>query len=147
MLKKTLLIGALMAAAQAVQAEPDYYLVSGFVSKHGKDGHTYRENNYGIGVEQRQAGYSNHVGYYRNSVDRDSFYVGRSFRYQLGDSAVSVGVFAGLVTGYRFAVTPFLAPVVEIQVSKRWAVNVVALPPVPSVTPYVVAAQLKYRFK
>ena len=125
-------------------AENQYLLTTGFVSHHAKG--EYRENNYGIGLEVRpnpQLSYN--VGYYRNSLDRDSYYAGVQYR------AITVGNFAfggmvGAVTGYRHSITPMALPFVEWSY-KRVVVMATAIPPIPGVTPFTMAVQLKWRFK
>lgn len=110
----TLVMGAALASLTLLtstahafeQVDPGQALISGFASKHLKT-NKFRENNYGIGY-RTETGYL--AGYYRNSEDRDGFYVGREFHFQVA-SHVRLGVMAGVVTGYKKRdVMPLLLP-------------------------------------
>lgn len=136
-----LLLGVLAAPAYS----GEHWVTTGFLSHHAKG--EYRENNYGIGYEFHKDGRSYHVGYYRNSLDRDSVYAAVGFRiFDLGRSA-TLGVIVGAASGYNLAITPIALPVIEWTPTKSFGINFIAIPPIPNVTPFTAAIQFKWRFK
>lgn len=111
-------------------------LLSGFATHHFQ-GQGWRNNNTGIGY-RFDNGMA--VGYFRNSEDRDSFYVAKEWRYKY------VGVLAGAVTGYSGGkVIPLVMPELVLDVGK---VEIAALinPIKIRETPQFVAFQIRYSF-
>jgi len=135
---------SVVASPNRPVAETKYSLTTGFISHHAKG--EYNENNYGIGLEIRSPDAQWNVGYFRNSLDRDSFYVARGFRLLNLGSSLTAGVVVGATTGYHLAVTPIVLPFVEWRMTDHLAVNFLAIPPIPNVTPFTAAIQLKWSF-
>ena len=144
----TLVIGATFASFALLtgsahafeQVDPGQALISGFASKH-LNTNKFRENNYGIGY-RTETGYL--AGYYRNSEDRDGFYAGREFHFQVA-SHVRLGVMAGVVTGYKKRdVMPLLLPEVLLTVS-RYELALTMVPKLDKL-PSTLAAQLRFKF-
>ena len=146
--KRKSLAGVVLAllpfCAVSAETTATHYLTSGFVSHHAKG--DYRENNYGIGYEIRQGRFAYSVGYFRNSLDRDTFY-GAVGYHAWTNGPVSVGLVGGLATGYPYPVVPMVIPFLELTLSKSIELRFFAIPPIPDVTPFTAAAQLKWRFK
>ena len=127
-------------AGAAEQGE--HWVTSGFVSHHAKG--DYNENNRGIGYEYRKGKFGDSAGYYLNSLSRDSVYAGVSYRLY-DNGTVAAGVMGGIVTGYNYPIVPLALPFLQLTAGS-FAVMVTASPPIPNVTPFVVAAQFKWRF-
>jgi|SRR5271165_1816172 len=98
------------------------------------------------------------LGYFRNSLDRSSFYVGALYTPKFAQWRwLRLGAMGGIITGYnygRFGIGgpnnrtgPVLAPVAITQFG-RFGVNVILIPPIPDDNlPFTVGFQAKYRFK
>lgn len=103
----------------------------------------WNEVNLGGGLEYRL----NHrfhlaAGTYRNSIHRQSFYVGVGI--ESGDNkTVGFGLEGGLITGYEIPVVPSLIPYVRFGERDGVNLKVMAIPPVKNLTPAVVALQLR----
>lgn len=115
---RNLLVALFIAAAHAEAKAADIGVIASLFSKHFDTDATFNERNYGIGVHlynDAQSAYTT-AGYYRNSLDKNSLYVGGG--YKLGD-VISVGIEAGLVSGYtKGRVVPFVVPTVWIGPAK-----------------------------
>lgn len=90
----------------------------------------YNEQNYGLGLRFQTEHHFTMIGGYRNSLYRDSFYVG------VGKEFYSYGPFsfrllAGLVTGYMIPVAPMVLP----EVVARFGRLGVAINFVPHIGP------------
>jgi hypothetical protein len=96
-------------------------------------------------------------GYFRNSLDRPSFYAGALITPELTDWRwIRLGAVAGIISGYnygRFGVGgdhrtgPLFAPVAITQFG-RFGVNFILVPPIrQSNTPFTLGFQARYRFK
>lgn len=136
-------IAALVICGPARAQEYGVSVISGFASRHDAAG--YNERNHGFGIRADRgtlAGWS--AGYYRNSIGRDSYYVAREWQWHVA-GPVHVGAMAGGLTGYRYAVTPFVAPELVLRFD-RLEVAVLYLPRIANVTPQLWAAQLRWRF-
>lgn len=71
------------------------------------------------------------VGYYRNSIQRASFYGGRTWRL-LDRGWVQVEVTAGFLTGYKPGhVGPLLLPAVSFPIGQKTRLQVVPIPKIP----------------
>jgi len=121
--------------------------------------HPYREFdefNPGIGLEcARTPHWAAAFGYYRNSLDRPSFYGGAIYTPGIVDwGAVKLGLMGGIISGYNYGrygigtnheTGPVLAPTV-ITTLGRFAANFILIPPIPSDhLPFTVGLQVKWR--
>jgi hypothetical protein len=136
-----------LAGAAAAEDEwltrvtPNETALSGFVSKHFGYSRKFNEINYGAGYRWSE-GFM--AGYYRNSLDRNGFYVGREFQWRLS-GPFNVGLVVGGVTGYAWAVTPMVLPELVVKFKPvEFAFSVI--PPIPNVTPAAVVVQARYLF-
>jgi hypothetical protein len=96
-------------------------------------------------------------GYFRNSLDRPSFYAGALYTPQFAHWGwIRLGAMGGIISGYnfgRFGVGSsnrtglVLAPAAIAQYG-RFGLNVILVPPIPDDNlPFTVGFQAKYRFK
>jgi hypothetical protein len=96
-------------------------------------------------------------GYFRNSLDRPSFYAGAIYTPELAHWGwLRLGVMGGIISGYnfgRYGVGPndgtglVLAPTAIAQFG-RFGVNFILIPPIHADNlPFTVAFQAKYQFK
>lgn len=121
------------------------YLTSGFLSKHLGTDQKFNENNGGIGFIAPSGLLG---GYYRNSLDKDSFYLGKEFKTGLlgNDKAgVDIGAILGAVTGYNKSVMPLALPELIGRIGDHNAA-LTMVPPIRGVTPATVALQYRRRF-
>lgn len=99
-----------------------------------------RNDNYGLGYKTDDALL---IGYYRNSVFKDTFYVGKEYMF-----TENLGVVASLATGYKEAsgldVTPMVAGILRLPVTKKINLNVTFTPPVGS---YIGVVHLAFGYK
>lgn len=87
-----------------------------------------KENNIGFGVEYDTGQTKSAIGFYRNSLGRNSTYLTESYLpLKLGD--LKVGVTVGCVTGYLLPVTPAIALAASYQY-KHYGVNFTIIPDV-----------------
>jgi hypothetical protein len=113
----------------------------------------------GVGVEcaiTRQWAAS--VGYFRNSLDRPSFYAGALYTPQFAHWRwFRLGAMGGIISGYNFGrfglggpnnrTGPVIAPTAIAQFG-RFGVNFILVPPIPEDNlPFTIGFQAKYRFK
>lgn len=115
------------------------------VSHHYSDRREYNEVNIGLGLNvAHRGGMRTHLGYYRNSLDEDSFYVGASTEicrrpFCLGSNFVAI-------TGYAADVVGGALPVIS-YIRENYRMNLVYVPEVrgrtPAVTFYSVEVPLR----
>ena len=128
-------------------------------SHHIHPSRDFDEFNPGAGIEcERTPQWAVVAGYFRNSLDRPSFYGGAMYTPQfLHWSWFRLGAMGGIITGYnygRFGIGgpnnrtgPVLAPLAITQFG-RFAVNFILIPPIPDDNlPFTVGFQVKYRVK
>lgn len=96
------------------------------------------------------------AGYFRNSLDRPSFYGGAVFVPQFADwRRVRLGLMGGIISGYNFGrfglggennrTGPVLAPAAITRFG-RFGVNFILIPPIPQdKLPFTVGFQARYR--
>lgn len=146
------------ATAQTVARDgPEWWANVNLVSYHLGDeddflgpGERFNQENWGAGVElQWRPQHGASAGYYRNSVDEDSWYA--LYHYtplQLGRH-VRVGGMVGAVTGYPGYNDGGLAPagglVAKIE-RGRVGANLIYLPYFKDVTPHTLGLQFKVQF-
>ena len=123
--------------------------------------HPYRQFddfNPGVGFECSVAPqWSASLGYFRNSLDRPSFYAGALYTPQFAHwTWFRLGAMGGIISGYnfgRFGVgsnkrTGLVVTPVAIAQFGRFGLNVILVPPIPDDNlPFTVGFQAKYRFK
>jgi hypothetical protein len=151
-----LLAAAGTARAQTLRDRPQWWGNVNLVSYHFGDedeflapGQSFNQENWGGGVEvQWRPRHAVSGGYYRNSLDEDSWYA--LYHYtplQLG-RFVRVGGMVGAVTGYPNYNDGGIAPagglVAKIE-GGRVGANIIYLPKIRDVTPNTVALQFKVR--
>jgi hypothetical protein len=121
--------------------------------------HPYRhfdEFNPGVGVEcsvnpQWEAVF----GYFRNSLDRPSFYAGALYTPEFAHwKWFQLGAMGGIITGYNYGqiglgqnnrTGPILAPVAIARFG-RFGANFILIPPIPEDRlPFTIGFQAKYR--
>lgn len=94
------------------------------------------------------------IGYYRNSLDRPSFYGGAIFTPDFAAwSVLRPGVMGGVVSGYNYGrygigsnrrTGPILAPTAVYRLG-RFGANFILIPPIKSDNlPFTIGLQLKY---
>jgi hypothetical protein len=124
--------------------------------------HPYREFdefNPGAGLEcSITPQWATAVGYFRNSLERPSFYAGALYTPEfLHWRWLRFGAMGGIISGYNFGkfdigstnnrTGPVVAPVAITRFG-RFAVNFILIPPIPADNlPFTVGFQAKYRFK
>lgn len=136
-----LLLGAALSPARA--DDEGIWLTTGEWSRHTNESeHKYRQNNTGIGIQaDLSVDQSVVVGYYNNSIHRDTFYMGTTYTPLHFYGAKFGGVFA-MATGYSQLVPA--VPIAGLYTSyayQRAGINFMWLPHV------VAAVQLKWRIK
>jgi hypothetical protein len=76
------------------------------------DNHNFREKNYGLGIRYSHEDFGLQIGAYKNSIYKDSMYVGIDWNIiqtkVYGCLDTEAGVYYGAVTGYKYAVTPIV---------------------------------------
>ena len=122
--------------------------------------HPYRhfdEFNPGVGIEcSITPQWSASFGYFRNSLDRPSFYGGAIYTPEFAHWGwFRMGVMGGIISGYNYGqiglgqnnrTGPVLAPAVMTRFG-RFGVNFILIPPIHEDNlPFTVGFQAKYRF-
>jgi hypothetical protein len=114
--------------------------------------------NPGVGVEcSVTPEWAATVGYYRNSLNRSSFYGGAIYTPEFAHwSWVRLGLMGGIISGYNYGdygigsakrIGPVLAPAV-ITGWRRFGANFILIPPISADNlPFTIGLQLKYRFR
>jgi hypothetical protein len=123
--------------------------------------HPYRDFddfNPGAGLECGVAArWAAALGYYRNSLNRPSFYGGAIYTPGIVDwGAVKLGLLGGIISGYNYGrygfgtrheTGPVLAPAV-ITTLGRFGANFILIPPIPADNlPFTIGLQLKWRIR
>jgi hypothetical protein len=96
----------------------------------------YNEHNPGLGFTLDQGKWSYSLGYYKNSVYRDSAYVSAGWSTEVLPYA-RLGFIAGVVTGYKPYPVPLVLPRLSLS-TERARINIMAAPAIPHVTPAVI---------
>jgi hypothetical protein len=134
MIKKLILIAATLIAT-SVSAQTTVQL-------HGLSWHktgTFNERNYGIGIRnQINRDLAFQVGYYKNSVNKDTFYSVINYT-PLTVGPVAVGVFGGFASGYK-------SPLVGGAMVNIGYVTVRIIPEIRNVTPLTVGLEVGIPF-
>jgi hypothetical protein len=81
------------------------------------------------------------VGFYRNSIRKESLYIAETF------SLDSIDLTVGGVTGYSKPVVPLLVPSVKFGLGDGWAGRVTMIAPIPKLTPLAFHFSVEYNFR
>lgn len=132
----------LTLATPAASAADNLWLSFGTLSHHFNREKDYRESHPTLGLTLKRESSNWHPigGYYRNSLDKHSFYAGAIYRPQKWPC----GVILDVVTGYDLALTPRLVPTCGIEY-RRFGVDLLAIPKIPNVTSGLVAVSFRVR--
>lgn len=139
----TALLATLAASANAMpeldefstSPHQDWLTISGASHHFQPDRREWREVNPGLGMERAFTGtpWVATIGYFRNSYDRNTFYLGgRWMPLEIGP--IRLGAFGLLATGYPSPI--LILPAASIQAG-RFGANLVALPNLPGYSGYV----------
>ena len=114
------------------------------VSKHTNTSNYHNERNWGFGIERTWAGRNWQIGSYRNSYHKNTSYIMTELTsYQITDT-LRFRLNGGLVTGYRYPITPMVLPVWTYE-RKNWGFDLLTIPPVAG-RMGIFALQVKFRF-
>jgi hypothetical protein len=127
-------------------------------SHHIHPNRQFDDFNPGVGIEcSVTPQWASSFGYFRNSLDRPSFYAGALYTPQFAHWGwFRLGAMGGVISGYnfgRFGVgannrTGFVVTPAAIAQFGRFGLNVILVPPIPDDNlPFTVGFQAKYRFK
>ena len=98
-------------------------------SKHLNTDIEFNENNLGIGLTSETPTSLATLGYYKNSLGKDSVYAGAGVKKRFGkDLYLDLGIVGGGVTGYDKAITPMALPMVSIGLKDMWKINLLMAP-------------------
>lgn len=113
----------------------DWLTISGVSHHFQSDRRDWREVNPGFGMEREFTGtpWVTSAGYFRNSYDRNTFYLGGRWM-PLGIGPVRLGAYGLLATGYPSPI--LILPAASIQAG-RFGANLVALPNLPGYSGYL----------
>jgi len=122
-------------------AHRDWLTLSGLSHHFQPDRRDWREVNPGAGLEREFTGtpWTASAGYFRNSYDRNTFYLGGRWM-PLAAGPFRFGAFGLLATGYPSPV--LVLPAVSAQIGRVGA-NLVALPNLPGYSGYL-GLQLRF---
>jgi hypothetical protein len=141
LLARLLAIIALAIVPTITQA--GWYLIPG-ISKHVNTTTEHNEYNYGIGIEEEWRSRNWQIGIYKNSYWKTSTYVMAeltSFRFS---DTMRFRLNGGLVTGYRYAITPMVLPVWTYE-GEKYGFDALTIPAVAG-RMGIYAVQLRVRF-
>ncbi len=122
-------------------AHRDWLTLSGLSHHFQPDRRDWREVNPGAGLEREFTGtpWTASAGYFRNSYDRNTFYLGSRWM-PLAAGPFRFGAFGLLATGYPSPV--LVLPAVSAQIGRIGA-NLIALPNLPGYSGYL-GLQLRF---
>jgi hypothetical protein len=150
---------SLSARAEAAELCPAGWWADAMIASHHiNPDRKFDEFNPGVGLEcSVTKQWAASVGYFRNSLDRPSFYGGVVFTPELTHWGwFRLGLMGGLISGYNYgrwgigpngSTGPVLAPTIITQFG-RFAVNFILIAPIPEDRlPFTIGFQAKYRFR
>lgn len=113
-MRLTIILLSLMVAISA-SASTDVYIH--LASKHFT-GKNQNENNLGVGVQYTKKGVTGTVGTFKNSYDKQSYYLGAGKRWRIANN-VTASLLVGGVTGYEeykggMKVLPIIVPQIDV---------------------------------
>lgn len=134
----------LVAWCCSANAEESWYNITG-ISKHTNTTTKHNERNWGLGYETVGPWNVNwQFGYYHNSFWKPTTYITAELTsYHITDT-LRFRINGGLVTGYRYAVTPYILPVFTYE-NTHWGLDMLTVPSVGG-RQGIYAIQLKLRF-
>ena len=140
-------IAAVGRAVQTVSSASTWAVAS-VGSVHIKPDRDYNTHNFGIGIERTDGAMSYAVGFFRNSMNRNSGF-GMVGYAPLQFGLVRLGVEAGLINGYPEyhggRIGPAAACLARIE-GRYVGANVHYIPRIPGKTPETIGVQIKARF-
>jgi hypothetical protein len=151
-----LCIAPVVAAQDTATRTAEWWANLNLVSHHLGDeedflapGERFNQENWGAGVEvQWRPRHAVSAGYYRNSVDEDSFYALYHYTPLQFGRHVRAGGMAGVVTGYPGYNDGGPAPagglIAKVE-GERVGINLIYLPYIRDVTPHTLGLQFKLR--
>ena len=109
--------------------EGDKSLVVNGASRHFDSPVQMNERNHGFGILAEKEGKYLTAGGYKNSEDKNSYYAGGGVKKRYGnDYYIEPGVLAGVVSGYKNAVTPMVLPTLGVGKKNVGALNFMYTP-------------------
>jgi len=112
---------------------------------HEDDDEDFNEFNPGIGLEYHLDGYYFSGGFFENSIDRTSAYMGIGTERSIGADWFGLGILGGVVTGYDSGFSPRLAAVPYILLKNgRASLKTYYLPAVGDVDSDAVGFALRF---
>ena len=109
-MKNILAVCATLLSITVAKADDMSFIAHGY-SKH-LDNHNFMERNYGVAMRYGREDYGIQTGVYRNSINNTSFYFGvdySPFQYKTnGCISFEAGPYYGVVTGYKYDITPVI---------------------------------------
>lgn len=135
----------LIALAVGEAKADEWWVVSTVGSYHFERSKDYNENNFGLGIERTfDKNFSQVAGYYQNSFDRQTLYVGIKY-LPVNVNDVRLGVTLFLATGYHGLTEGALfIPLLTMDYHYgRMGLSILSLPDPKS---GMIAAQLKWRW-
>lgn len=144
-----ILATSLLVTSVPSEAEELWVNIGG-VSHHSSG--EYNEQNWGIGIETSLSSTRKEtrvgMGYYKNSINEDSFYVAGNtnfYSFTTWQNEYKFGLLYGLVSGYEeYFIVPMLSPTLTIE-SGKFGITFGYVPNMNITGTAVVAAQFKYR--
>ena len=122
-----LLFGLCLAIGFSGRAQ-DALIISGLAYHLDQDHHCNSVTE-GLGWERSQSeNWRSQIGFYRNSNCRWSAYVAEAWM-PLHWGKVSTGILGGIITGYRASITPAAGLVTIYELTKRWSLRLITIPP------------------
>lgn len=125
----------LLCSVQAASAQT--YLTVPGISYHGDRSTRWNEVNPGLGIEHDDIV----AGYYRNSFDKDTVYVGYVWR-PIKTRYLRAGLFSAFATGYPVPV--LIAPTINVG-TDAVSIDIIGAPSVGKGTTHFIGAQLRLR--
>jgi hypothetical protein len=163
--KRCTLSAAFLAAVAAAASTPaagapcrGWWVDVMIASHHIHPNRQFDDFNPGVGFEcSVTAQWAGSLGYFRNSLDRPSFYAGALYTPQFAHWRwFRLGAMGGIISGYNFGrfglgsngrTGLVVAPTAIAQLG-RFGLNAILIPPIPDDNlPFTVGLQAKYRFK
>jgi hypothetical protein len=147
-MKRTMMLLALLLPLIAQAG--DLWVTAMVGSKHYADSSKYNEQNFGLGLEYHvNEDWSLVGGAYKNSLSKESHYLGAAYTPLHVTDSIKVGIVAGVIDGYKFnhgGPAPLLAGTIMVKLTDRVGFNLIFTPTVKNTNQGAVALQLKLKF-